>query len=82
MIKIDIKTLDDLEFPTVLNQISELCVTEPGREQVLSIRPFQEFSEIEPELLRLKEFTVSFEGDNKIPNHGFDPIFRELKLFS
>ncbi|WP_271424517.1 endonuclease MutS2 [Aequorivita sinensis] len=82
MIKIDIKTLEDLEFPTVLNQISELCVTEPGREQVLSIRPFQEFSEIEPELLRLKEFTVSFEGDNKIPNHGFDPIFRELKLFS
>lgn len=82
MIKIDKKTLEDLEFPTVLNQISELCVTEPGREQVLSIRPFQEFSEIEPELLRLKEFTVSFEGDNKIPNHGFDPIFRELKLFS
>ncbi|WP_271393097.1 endonuclease MutS2 [Aequorivita sinensis] len=82
MIKIDKKTLEDLEFPTVLNQISELCVTEPGREQVLSIRPFQEFSEIEPELLRLKEFTVSFEGDNNIPNHGFDPIFRELKLFS
>ncbi|MCG2430348.1 endonuclease MutS2 [Aequorivita xiaoshiensis] len=82
MIKIDKKTLEDLEFPTVLNQMSELCVTEPGREQVLSIKPFQEFSEIEPELLRLKEFTVSFEGDNKIPNHGFDPIFRELKLFS
>ncbi|WP_313113482.1 endonuclease MutS2 [Aequorivita sediminis] len=82
MIKIDKKTLEDLEFPTVLNQISELSVTEPGREQVLSIRPFQEFSEIESELLRLKEFTVSFEGDNKIPNHGFDPIFRELKLFS
>lgn len=78
--RIDSKTLEDLEFPAVLRQVSEFCVTEPGREQVLAIAPFDDFQEIDPELQRVKEFTASFEGDNRIPNHGFDPIFRELRL--
>ncbi len=80
MAGIDNKTLEDLEFPTVLQQVSQNCVTEPGREKVLSIIPFQGFSQIEPELQRVKEFTASFQGDNPIPNHGFEPIFRELRL--
>lgn len=75
------KTLVDLEFPAVLGQVAEFCVTEPGRERVLAIVPYREFSEIEPELQRVKEFTVSFDGDNPIPNHGFEPIYRELRLF-
>lgn len=78
--RIDNKTLEDLEFPAVLLQVSEFCVTEPGRELVLAITPFQDFLEIEPELQRVKEFTASFDGDNHIPNHGFEPIFRELRL--
>ncbi|MGO3183126.1 MAG: endonuclease MutS2 [Aequorivita sp.] len=78
--RIDNKTLEDLEFPSVLRQISEFCVTEPGQENVLDIIPFQDFSKISPELHRVKEFKASFNGDNQIPNHGFDPIFRELRL--
>lgn len=78
--RIDNKTLEDLEFPAVLRQVSEFCVTEPGQQNVLAITPFQDFSEISPELHRVKEFTASFAGDNRIPNHGFDPIFRELRL--
>ncbi len=78
--RIDNKTLEDLEFPSVLRQVSEFCVTEPGQQNVLAITPFQDFAEIEPELQRVKEFTASFDGDNRIPNHGFDPIFRELRL--
>ena len=78
--RIDSKTLEDLEFPAVLRQVAEFCVTEPGREAILAIIPFEEFSEIEPELQRVKEFKASFDGDNRIPNHGFDPIFRELRL--
>ncbi len=74
------KTLEDLEFPAVLKQVSENCVTEPGKEEALSITPFQDFSEIEPELQRVKEFKSSFIGDNPIPNHGFEPIFKELHL--
>ncbi|MCZ4319798.1 DNA mismatch repair protein MutS [Aequorivita viscosa] len=79
--RIHTKTLEDLEFPSVLSQVSEFCVTEPGRETILKIIPYRDFDEIEPELRRVKEFTASFDGDNRIPNHGFDPIFRELRLF-
>jgi len=80
MIRIDKKTLEDLEFPTVLKQISNFCITEPGKEKVLSILPFKDFNDFKPELQRVKEFTASFEGDTRIPNHGFDAIFKELRL--
>lgn len=79
-IRIDKKTLEDLEFPAVLQQISDFCITEPGKESVLDIVPFNDEDEIEPELKRVKEFTASFTDDNPIPNHGFEPIFRELQL--
>ncbi len=78
--RIDSKTLEDLEFPSVLRQVADNCITEPGKEKVLLINPFQDFTEIKPELERVKEFTASFDGENRIPNHGFDPIFRELLL--
>ncbi len=80
MVRIANKTLEDLEFPSVLKQTSEYCVTGPGKERVLSIVPFKDISLIEPELLRVKEFTASFGEDNPIPNHGFDPISKDLYL--
>ena len=80
MSRITKKTLEDLEFPSVLKQISDYCITGPGKESALSIIPFRDFSAIEPELIRVQEFKASFAGDNPVPNHGFEPIFRELRL--
>lgn len=80
MIRIDHKTLTDLEFPSVLSQISEFCITELGTEAVLGITPFSDSAEMAPYLHRTKEFMASFENDNSIPNHGFEAISRELKL--
>ena len=80
MIRIGKKTLEDLEFPTVLQQVSRFCITEPGTEGVLAIVPFQDKDVILPELHCVKEFTASLSGDNPIPNHGFEPIFKELRL--
>ena len=80
MVRIDKQTLQDLEFPTVLRQISDFCITDPGREEVLAIKPFKDVSLIETELKRVKEFTASFENENRIPNHGFEAIDRELHL--
>ena len=79
-IRIDKKTLEDLEFPSVLQQISDFCITAPGKENVLNIVPFNDIGDIAPELQRVKEFTASFSDDNPIPNHGFEPIFKELQL--
>ncbi|MFT5435598.1 MAG: DNA mismatch repair protein MutS2 [Ulvibacter sp.] len=79
-IRIDNKSLEDLELDLVLQQVSDLCITKPGKEKVLAITPFSSSEEIIPELHRLKEFKASLDGDNAIPNHGFDPVFKELHL--
>ncbi len=80
MIRIDSKTLTDLEFPSVLEQISEFCITEIGKEQILAIAPFSDKKIIAAELHRTKEFTASFQNDNRIPNHGFEEITKDLRL--
>jgi len=80
MIRIDNKTLEDLEFPMVLQQISEFSITEPGTTKILEIVPYKNQKDILAELHRVKEFMASFENDNRIPNHGFEPIFKELQL--
>ena len=80
MIKIDKKTLEDVEFHTVLKQVSEFCITNPGNEKVLAIVPYKTTEEVLPSLRRVKEFTASFGSDSPIPNHGFETIFKELQL--
>lgn len=79
-IRIDKKTLEDLEFHLVLQQVSNFCITDPGKERTLSITPFSSTEEIVPELHRLQEFTASLGGENAIPNHGFESVFKELHL--
>jgi DNA mismatch repair protein MutS2 len=80
MINIQNKTLESLEFPLILQQISSACITVLGEEKVLAIVPFAKMEEINPELARVKEFTASLSGDNGIPNHGFEAIEKELFL--
>ena len=74
------KTLQDLEFPTVLGQVAERCHTELGREQVLQLIPLSDKELIRKSLGQTSEYLSSFTNDNRIPNHGFDPINEELKL--
>jgi DNA mismatch repair protein MutS2 len=80
MIHIHEKTLQDLEFQTVLKQVSELCVTHLGNESVLSISPYKTKDELLYALKLTNEYLSSFYNDNRIPNHGFDSISKEIKL--
>ncbi len=82
MINIPKKTLESLEFPLVLQQVSAFCITELGKEKTLAILPFSEVERIPSELHRVKEFTASFNSDSPIPNHGFESISRELHLLT
>nr|WP_288935678.1 DNA mismatch repair protein MutS [uncultured Allomuricauda sp.] len=74
------KTLQDLEFPTVLTQIAARCNTELGKEDALTIKPFQHKEELMKVLGQTSEYLASFSNDNRIPNHGFDQINNELGL--
>lgn len=82
MISIPKKTLESLEFKSVLEQIAAFSVTNIGKKQILKITPFQSSEAVLPELHRTAEFKASLHTDNPIPNHGFEDINKELKLFA
>ncbi|HEY5688026.1 MAG TPA: DNA mismatch repair protein MutS [Yeosuana sp.] len=80
MINIHEKTLQDLEFHTVLEQVSEHCITALGNEKALQITPFKTKEELLAALQLTNEYLSSFHNNNRIPNHGFDAITKELQL--
>ncbi len=80
MIHIHEKTLQDLEFPTVLQHVSEHCVTPLGNDKALKILPYKKKEELHIALQLTNEYLSSFYNDNRIPNHGFDTIAKEIKL--
>ena len=82
MISITEKTLQDLQFPTVLETISSLCNTEIGSQKALTIAPFKEKPALIESLLQTSEYRSSFDNNNALPNHGFDAISHEIKFLA
>ncbi|SFJ49858.1 endonuclease MutS2 [Myroides guanonis] len=82
MISIHNKTLQDLEFQTVLETVSELCTTEAAKEKAFEITPFQNSNETIISLLQTSEYVSSFSNNNIIPNHYFDSLDYELKFLA
>ncbi len=80
MIRISQKTLNDLEFSTVLSQIAELCNTDYGKIKVQKITPLPTKEKLHISLQQVFEYKSSYLNDAKIPNHGFDSINKELQL--
>ena len=74
------KTLQDLEFPAVINQLSNHCQTTIGRELVAELAPIANKEELITVLGQTAEYLSSFTTENRIPNHGFESIRSELKL--
>ncbi|MBT8315144.1 MAG: DNA mismatch repair protein MutS [Maribacter sp.] len=79
---IHIKTLQDLEFDTVLEQLSRRCNTELGKERALAIIPLDDTGVLQHILGQTSEYLSSLISDNRIPNHGFDSINGDLKLLT
>ncbi|MFV8355174.1 endonuclease MutS2 [Flavobacterium sp. XS1P32] len=82
MISITEKTLQDLQFPTVLETISTICNTDIGKEKALEITPFKDKDSLMRALLQTSEYVSSFQNNNAIPNHGFDAITHEIKFLA
>ena len=78
--KIPEKALTDLEFTTVLQQLSQLAITSMGKESCLSLQPYENEQELILQLESVSEFTASFANENRIPNHGFDDLTSEINL--
>lgn len=73
------KTLQDLEFSTVLQHISEFCISGLGKQRVLETKPIPSRKYLFKELHLVDEYLSSFQNENRIPNHGFDNISESVK---
>ena len=76
------KTLQDLEFPTVLEAVAAACHTHLGKERALTINPIENREELSEALGQTSEYLSSFSNENRIPNHSFDAITKELQMLS
>jgi DNA mismatch repair protein MutS2 len=74
------KSMQDLEFATVIRQVAARCNTELGKEKAKILEPQLEETTILTLLGETSEYLSSFTNDNNIPNHGFDAIDKELIL--
>ena len=82
MISITEKTLQDLQFPTVLETISTICNTDIGKQKAFEITPFKDKETLMQALMQTSEYVSSFQNNNAIPNHGFDAITYEIKFLA
>jgi DNA mismatch repair protein MutS2 len=82
MISITEKTLQDLQFPTVLETISAICNTDIGKQKALEIIPFKDKDSLMQALMQTSEYVSSFQNNNAVPNHGFDAISHEIKFLA
>lgn len=80
MISITEKTLQDLQFSTVLETVSAICNTDIGKQKALEITPYKDKETLMEALLQTSEYVSSFDNNNAIPNHGFDAITHEIKF--
>jgi DNA mismatch repair protein MutS2 len=82
MISITQKTLQDLEFNTILETISSRCNTDIGESKALTIAPINDKNELLTNLQQTAEYLSSFSNNNAIPNHGFENILYELQFLA
>ena len=82
MISITEKTLQDLQFSTVLETVSNICNTDIGKQKALEIKPFQDEQSLMTALYQTSEYVSSFQNNNAIPNHGFDAISHEIRFLA
>jgi DNA mismatch repair protein MutS2 len=82
MVSISTKTLQDLEFETVLTQVEAYASTELGKTAITQICPFTQEEDLKESLARTNEYLASFENENVIPSHYFESISEEIKRLS
>ncbi len=80
MRKISKKTIQDIEFDKVIAQATVYCSTDDGKEAMARVTPSQDPKKITRSLSHTSEYLESFGSDYSIPNHGFEPIDKELQL--
>ncbi|MCK0130660.1 DNA mismatch repair protein MutS [Flavobacteriaceae bacterium F08102] len=78
--KITQKTLNDLEFESVLEKISSYGRSRLGKKAIRAIRPIQQRIQLKTNLYQTNEYLSSFENENSIPLGEYEDISSALNL--
>ena len=76
------KIIEDLEFNTLLVYLSQLAITDLGKDKILQIKPFTDRDKIITYLSQTNEYLSSIENQNYIPAHNFDEITNEIRFLA
>jgi len=79
---VDETTFDCLEFGSVIDKLSELAVTGPGRELALRLAPLATLTAVNEGYSELNEASLLIAGDMHLPLYGITeltPLFKKLE---
>ncbi len=65
------QTLNDLEFPKILEKIAELAFNERTSQIILDLKPYEEIPYLQQDLKTTNEYLSSFQSGNRIPFSEF-----------
>ena len=71
-------TLNQLEFPVILDSISKLCFSAPASELILKLKPSEEIFWLRKEHELIEELINLQMADEKLPFEGFKDIRQKL----
>ncbi len=80
--KIPQKTLEDLEFYNILEQVAKGCLSDLSAARVKEILPLGTKDLMMQELKKTNEYLASYDNNNALPNHGFDPLDKEFTFLN
>lgn len=76
------KTITDLEFDTVLQTVSQFCMTDIAKAKAINIKPIKNKEALIQALHQTSEYVSSFENDNTLPNHTFEDLTPRLQFLA
>ena len=71
-------TLNQLEFPVILDSISKFCFSEPAQEVITKLKPSEEIFWLRKEHDLIEEIISLQIADEKLPFEGFKDIRQKL----
>jgi DNA mismatch repair protein MutS2 len=74
------KTLKDLEFHLILEEIKNFAIADLGIESIDKIIPFNQEESAKESLLLTDEYLSSFNNNNHIPNHTYYNLDKTIHL--
>lgn len=80
--KISEKTLNDLEFRSIIEEVLVHCKSDLAKKKAQHIQPVENPKRLMAELKFVHEFLASFENENVFPSIEFDEITEEIRMLN